>query len=109
MNTTDVPTAITTFLEATNGGDSDAFAAAFTADAYLNDWGREYHGRAGVRAWDRTDNIGVQSHIDLAALDAGPAPNCCVTTVRVTGNRFNGTGQMTFELRGNLIAGLRIS
>ena len=45
----------------------EAFAAAFTDDADLNDWGREFHGRDGVRAWDRTDNIGVQAHFDAAS------------------------------------------
>ncbi len=49
MTTIETPAAIQTFIEATNRGDAEAFAAAFTHDADLNDWGRAYHGRDGVR------------------------------------------------------------
>ena len=54
MTENHLPAAIQNFIEATNRGDSDAFVAAFTQDAYLNDWGREFHGHQGVRAWNRT-------------------------------------------------------
>lgn len=45
-----LPIAIQTFIDSTNTADSDAFVASFTNDAYLNDWGREFHGHEGVRA-----------------------------------------------------------
>ncbi|MGW2387569.1 nuclear transport factor 2 family protein [Streptomyces sp. NPDC001658] len=47
-----MPPAVRTFIEATNNGDSDAFVNASTPDACLNDWGREFHGRDGVRSWN---------------------------------------------------------
>ncbi|MGW3601961.1 MULTISPECIES: nuclear transport factor 2 family protein [unclassified Micromonospora] len=109
MATTDTPAAIRAFIDATNSGDSEAFAAAFTDDAYLNDWGREYRGRDGVRDWDGTDNIGKQSHFEIVAIEPGSDPDSYVVTLTVTGNGYNGTGPMTFHLRGNLIASLRIS
>jgi ketosteroid isomerase-like protein len=109
MTTTDVPGAIRAFIDATNHGDSEAFAAAFTEDAYLNDWGREFHGRDGVRDWDRTDNIGVQTHFALLGIEPGTAPDSYVATLKVSGNGYNGTGPMTFQLRDGLIASLRIS
>ena len=49
MTDNDLPAAIRDFIGATNRGDSDAFAAAFTEDAYLNDRSREFHGHDGVR------------------------------------------------------------
>lgn len=109
MSTPVLPAAVRTFVEATNRGDSDAFAAAFTEDAYLNDWGREFHGRDGVRAWDRTDNIGVQAHFEPRSVEPGPDADSYVVTLTVTGNGYNGTGPMTFHLRDGLIASLRIS
>ncbi|MPZ28632.1 MAG: nuclear transport factor 2 family protein [Micromonosporaceae bacterium] len=109
MTTIETPSAIQTFIDSTNRGDPAAFAAAFTDDAYLNDWGREYRGRDGVRNWDRTDNIGVQAHFELIALQPGADPDGYVATLKVTGNGFNGTGQLTFQLRDRLIASLRIS
>ncbi len=108
---TATPTAIQAFVEATNAGDSDAFVAAFTPDAYLNDWGREFHGHDGVRSWNRTDNIGVQSHFDLLGVEPAEAdgPDAYVATLRVSGNGYNGTGPMRFTIRDGLIASLRIS
>jgi len=109
MTTIETPAAIQAFIEATNQGDAEAFAAEFTHDADLNDWGREYHGRDGVRAWDRTDNIGVQAHFELDAIEPGSSSGTYVATLTVTGNGHNGTGPMTFHLRDGLIASLRIT
>ncbi|MER7891648.1 nuclear transport factor 2 family protein [Micromonospora sp. NPDC094482] len=108
MTTTDLPPAIRALIEATNRGDSAAFVEAFTDDAYLNDWGREFRGRDGVRDWDGSDNIGVQSHFDLVAIEPGPDADSYVVTLTVTGNGYNGTGPMNVQLRDGLIASLRI-
>jgi hypothetical protein len=108
MAAEEVPPAIRTFVETTNSGDSEGFVAAFADDAQLNDWGREFAGRSGVRAWNATDNIGVQTHFDLLDVTSGPDPETHVATLRVTGNGYNGTGPMTFRLRDGLIADLRI-
>jgi hypothetical protein len=104
----DVPAAIQSFIDATNSGDSDAFVAAFTSDAHLDDWGRGFDGHDGVRSWDGTDNIGVQSHFELLDLTSGPDDGEYVVTLRVTGNGYNGTGPMVFRIRDGLIADLRI-
>jgi ketosteroid isomerase-like protein len=104
-----VPAAIREFVEATNDGDTDRFVAAFTDDAYLNDWGREFHGHSGVRSWDGTDNIGKQSHFEVLGVESGDAPESYVVTMKVTGNGFNGTSPLAFTLRGDRIAALRIS
>ena len=109
MELSDTPAAIRAFIDATNVGDSDAFVAAFTADATLDDWGRKFAGHAGVRDWDRTDNIGVQSHFDLLAIERGEEPDSYVATLCVSGNGYNGTGPMVFRLRDGLVASLRIS
>ncbi|WP_053847109.1 nuclear transport factor 2 family protein [Streptomyces sp. NRRL B-24085] len=108
MSSTALPSAIRTFIDATNSADSEAFVAAFTADARLNDWGREFHGHDGIRDWDRTDNIGVQSRFELLGLEPGDDPDTYVVNLRVSGNGYNGTGPMVFRLRDGLIADLRI-
>jgi hypothetical protein len=50
----------------------------------------------------------VQAHFELIDAVAGPAPARYVVTLKVTSNPYNGTGPMTFRLRGGLIADLRI-
>ena len=43
-----IPAAIRQFIEATNKADTAAFLAAFSANASLTDWGRNFHGRDGI-------------------------------------------------------------
>src|SRR3954469_3007621 len=102
------PEAIQVFVDTTNRGDSDAFVAVFTDDAPLEDWGRGFDGRDGVRSGASTDNTGVQAHFALLDLQPGDAEEEYVATLRVSGNGYNGTGPMTFRLRDGLIADLRI-
>jgi hypothetical protein len=109
MTDTHLPAAIQTFIDATNAADSDAFVAAFTTDAYLNDWGREFHGHNGVRAWNGSDNIGVHAHFDLIDATTGEQPGSYTVTLRVSGDGYNGTGPMRFEMRNSFIARLLIS
>jgi hypothetical protein len=61
----DIPPAVTRMVEATNAADSAAFVAAFADDAYLEDWGRGFHGHEGIAGWDQSDNIGRQSHFEV--------------------------------------------
>ena len=105
----DLPAAIRAFIEATNLGDTDAFVAAFTRDAQLDDWGRRFDGHDGIRAWNRTDNIGKHAHFDLVDAVPGDKSDSYVLTLTVTGGGYNGTGPMRFELRDGLIARLLIS
>ncbi len=109
MTEPDLPAPIRTFIDATNTADSDTFIAAFTDDARLTDWGREFNGHDGVRSWDRTDNIGVHSHFELVTAEQGPDLDSYVVTLTVSGDGFNGTGPMRFTLRDGLIASLLIS
>ena len=94
-------------VDATNAGDSAAFLACFTDDAFLSDWGREFHGHAGVARWDQTDNIGRHSHFEATGQRA--QGDDLVVTLVVTGGGFNGTSDIVFTLRDDLIARLVIS
>jgi hypothetical protein len=51
----------------------------------------------------------VQAHFEVLATRAGNQPDTCVATIRVSGNGYNGTGPMAFQLRDGIIASLRIS
>lgn len=107
--TIELPHAIHTFVEATNRGDSDAFVAAFTPDAHLDDWGRGFDGHDGIRSWDRTDNIGKHAHFEIVSTSPGDSPDTFIVTLTVSGGGYNGTGPMRFDLRDGLISRLLIS
>jgi hypothetical protein len=94
-------------IDATNRGDTEAFIASFTDDAYLVDWGREFHGHEGVARWNETDNIGKQSHFEVRGVRRNGDEH--VVTLEVTGNGYNGTGDIVFALEGDRIKRMIIS
>ncbi|MCU1411737.1 MAG: nuclear transport factor 2 family protein [Rhodoglobus sp.] len=99
--------AIARMIEATNAGDSAAFVECFTDDAYLEDWGRGFHGHDGVARWDQSDNIGRRAHFEATGVTGDEADQ--VVTLVVTGGGFNGTSDIAFRIRDGLIARLIIS
>jgi ketosteroid isomerase-like protein len=103
---TQVPAPIQAMIDATNAGDHEAFVAAFTPDAVLVDWGKEFDGAAGIAAWDDSDNIGRGSrfHVAAGALEG----DTWVLTLDVSGGGFNGTSDFRFELDGDLIRRMEI-
>jgi hypothetical protein len=102
----ETPTAVQRMIEATNAGDHAAFVAAFTEDAYLEDWGRTFHGHDGVASWDHSDNIGKNTRFE--ALATRQDGRSYVVTLDVRGDGFNGTSDITFEVEGDLIRSLVI-
>ena len=101
------PEPIRRFVEATNAGDTQGFLDSFTEDAFLSDWGRDFHGRDGIARWNQSDNIGVQSNLRI--LSVAQRDGVHHARVAVTGNGFNGEGDMAFTLDGDRIARLVIS
>jgi ketosteroid isomerase-like protein len=62
---TPVPSAIKTFVDATNSADPKLFLTAFAPDAALIDWGREFRGHDAIARWNANESMGVHMHIDL--------------------------------------------
>jgi len=98
---TEIPAAVQRMVDATNAADSDAFVAAFTDDAYLEDWGRKFHGHEGVRSWDKTDNIGKRAHFEPRG--ARPSSTSASIVENNTGGGFNGTSDIRFHVTGDRI------
>jgi SnoaL-like domain len=94
-------------IDATNSEDTDAFIASFTQDAFLSDWGREFHGHEGVARWNQTDNIGV--HARFTATAARNEGDEHVVTLTVSGDGYNGTGDIRFTTEGDLISRMVIA
>ncbi|MEU8935651.1 nuclear transport factor 2 family protein [Streptomyces sp. NPDC048409] len=104
-----LPAPIQKFVDATNRGDSAAFLEAFTDDPVLDDWGRVFVGLDGVAAWNHSDNIGRQARFEVLDAEPGADPDSWVVTVRVTGNGYNGSSPITFQLHQGRINRLTIA
>ncbi|WP_245464899.1 MULTISPECIES: nuclear transport factor 2 family protein [unclassified Mesorhizobium] len=73
----------------------------------LTDWGRPFRSRGEIARWNQSDNIGVQSRLDIVRI--AQSDGAYHVRIKVTGDGFNGEGDMTFTLDGDRIASLIIS
>lgn len=102
----DVPDALRRMVEATNAADNQAFLASFVDDAVIDDWGREFVGRVAIAGWNASENIGVQSKIEIVESVEGAA--LPTVSVAVSGGGYNGGGTFAVEITGDLINRLTI-
>lgn len=102
----ELPVPVRDFVEAINNADTDAFVAVFTAEGYVNDWGRELHGADGVRSWAATDAIGAGAHMTVLAADVDG--DTVKTHFSWKSTVFNGESEGIFVLEGGKIASFTI-
>jgi len=105
--TVSMPAAVRAFFDATNAGDTEAFLAVFSADGVVDDWGREFHGRAAIKQWSDAENIGAHSTFDVTAAEERDGEY--VVTATVGGGGFNGPSHFTFRMAGDLVARMTIT
>ncbi|MBN9605482.1 MAG: nuclear transport factor 2 family protein [Actinomycetales bacterium] len=103
----ELPAPVAAAIDATNRGDSEAFIAAFAADAVLSDWGKEFAGREAIREWDRSDNIGRGARFEVLGVEQ--EGGLCRVAVEVSGGGFNGTSEFAFRVADGLIARFEIT
>jgi hypothetical protein len=84
----DLDPAVARMIDATNREDTDAFLAAFAADAVVDDWGTEFAGRERIARWNHTDNIG--KHSRFAVTGVSTAGDRSTVSVTVSRDGFNG-------------------
>ena len=77
------------YVRATNDHDPAAFIACFSADAIVNDAGREMRGTAAIKAW--SDREIMDARVTLEVLDVADAGGEVTITTKVDGN-FDRTG-----------------
>jgi hypothetical protein len=81
--------------------------SAFTSDAYLEDWGRAFHGHDGARSWNSSDNIGKLSR--FAVVSSRHEGDEWVVTVDVSGNGYNGRSDIRFTVTDDLLSRMVIA
>lgn len=101
-----LPAPVQAVFDATNGGDTTAFLDAFTADGVVDDWGREFHGRAEIQRWNDGENIGVQATWTPTGITSADGED--VVTASVGGNGFNGPSHFSFRTDGAHVSRMTI-
>ena len=87
--TTPLPETIAAYIRATNDHNAAAFIALFADGAVVNDVGREFRGRAAIKAW--SDREIFDARVTLEVLDIADCDGAIVVTAKVDGN-FDRTG-----------------
>ena len=86
---TTLPPLAAAYVRAVNGHDRAAFIDCFSADAVVNDAGREFRGVDEIRAWSDREIMDAQVTLDVSGMaDSGSE---LIITTKVDGN-FDRTG-----------------
>jgi hypothetical protein len=87
--TKQLPPLAAAYVQATNNHDPAAFRRLFTADALVNDNGREFRGAHAIQEW--SDREIFAAHVTLEVIDAVERDGETVLTTIVDGT-FDRTG-----------------
>ena len=104
--TVSLPAPVQAVFDATNAGDTTAFLDAFTPDGVVDDWGREFRGRAEIQRWSDGENIGVKATWEPTSLESADGEH--VVTATVGGNGFNGPSHFSFRTDGARVSRMTI-
>ncbi|MDQ6525880.1 nuclear transport factor 2 family protein [Nocardioides sp. LHD-245] len=104
--TTEIPEPVATLVAAVNGHDEDAFLDCFTADGYVDDWGRVFRGRAAIDGWSAKELIGAEGTLTVQSVTAAAGEVVVVGDWR--SNHANGLSRFTFAVAGDEIVSMTI-
>ena len=103
---TDLPAPVAAVLDAANANDTEAFLGSLTADAVVDDWGREFRGPDAIRGWSDSEFIGVA--VTLEVTDVERRDDETTVTATVGGDGFNGPSHFTFRVSGDRVTRMTI-
>jgi len=87
--TTQLPPTASSYVRSINDHDPAAFIALFADGAVVNDVGREFRGRAAIKAWSDREIFDAQ--VTLEVIDVADREGETVVTTKVDGT-FDRTG-----------------
>jgi ketosteroid isomerase-like protein len=111
--TISLPTIISEYMAAADGGDAGAIVACFTDDGVVRDEDQEWRGRAAIKQWRESVATAFQYTVEVrgaAAIGDVDGEEVHEVNVRLEGNFPGGTVDLTyrFGLHNGRIARLEI-
>ncbi|HEX9509635.1 MAG TPA: nuclear transport factor 2 family protein [Puia sp.] len=108
-NIVKLPTVLVALITAQNEHNSQAFAEIFTNDALVHDEGKDYSGKAAIKAWNEDTNKKYNTRLEPEAMREKGAE--IILTVLVSGT-FEGspiTLEYHFRIKDSKIIYLNIT
>ncbi len=104
--TTQLPEPVASFVDAVNRHDEQAFLDAFTADGFVDDWGRVFTGRDAIKGWSDGEFIGA--HGTLTPQEVTVDGDRVTVLGDWASTHANGLSQFTFDVTGDLLDSMTI-
>lgn len=101
-----LPSPVKEFVDVVNAHDEQGFLDAFTDDGVVDDWGREFSGRAAIKGWSDDEFIGAHGSMDVQRVEVDGARVVVVADWRST--HANGLSEFTFATVDDGIARMTI-
>lgn len=106
MSDTAVPEPVASFVDAVNDHDEEAFLDAFTADGFVDDWGRTFTGRDAIKGWSDREFIGAEGTLTPHQVTVESEVVTVVGDWRST--HANGLSRFDFHVAGDKLASMTI-
>ncbi|KMS85906.1 nuclear transport factor 2 family protein [Prauserella rugosa] len=106
MTTPTVPEPVAAFIDHVNAHDNEAFLDSFTADGFVDDWGRVFTGRDEIAAWSDNEFIGARGTLTVEEVDVTDGLITVVGDWR--SNHANGRSSFALETDGDRITSMTI-
>src|SRR5258705_7926716 len=103
----EIPAPVQRALTAIDAQDNEAFVAAFAADGFVDDWGREFRGHDRIRSWSENELIGKRA--TFTGTEVSTPGNPLTILTQVGGNGFNGPSHFTFETTNGQLTSMTIT
>ena len=95
------------FVTVVNSGDTDAFLDLFVPSGFVNDWGRTFNGRAGIKGWSDDEFIGAQGQLTEVHITATAKTTDVVALW--TSQRYTGPSRFVLHQAGDKLASMAIT
>lgn len=102
-----MPEPVAVLVDAVNAHDEDAFLDSFTADGYVDDWGRVFRGRAEIDGWSRKELIGATGTLTVHSVATAPTGEVVVVG-DWRSSHANGLSRFDFALAEDKVASMTI-
>ncbi|GAA1853437.1 nuclear transport factor 2 family protein [Brevibacterium marinum] len=106
MSDLQIPEPVAGFIDIVNAHDDQGFLDAFTADATVDDWGREFTGRDAIKAWSDKEFIGATGVLTPEEVSVDGDEVTVVGDWRST--HANGRSSFTFAIAGDRLSRMTI-
>ncbi|HET6997629.1 MAG TPA: nuclear transport factor 2 family protein [Solirubrobacterales bacterium] len=103
----DLPPPVARAVAAVNAEDTEAFLDQFLPDGSVDDNGRVFEGREGIRAWSDKELIGAHTRFELTGSE--PMDDGVALHVEVSSDGFNGYSRFAFQVEGDRVHSMLIT